>query len=93
MHRTVGESVFEIWLAAVELLAVDRDGVFVLTGPQATANWVQTRFGRLISQSCERAGRRVRFATPQERAAIQHTPHSASEAVVGEQSTIKRRVS
>ena len=84
---------FEIWLAPVELVAVARDGSLVLNGPEATASWVQTRFGRLISKCCDESGCRVRFASPQERVALQHRPQAAVSAVVGELVTMNRRVS
>jgi DnaA N-terminal domain len=93
MLNAVGESTFDIWLAPVELLAVDREGLLVLTGPKATLSWVQQRFGGLISDSCAQCGHRVRFASPRERAAIQHRPRAASSAAVGEQETMNRRVS
>jgi hypothetical protein len=89
----VGESTFEIWLSSVELVGVDRDGSLVLAAPAATSDWVQKRFGQLISHCCEESGRGVRFASPQERVAIQHMPETGSRAVVSEQSTMKRRVS
>jgi hypothetical protein len=91
--RTVGESTFEIWLAPIELAAVARDGSLVLNGPEATASWVRTRFGRLISECCEASGCRVRFASPQERVVIEHRLQAAVSAVVGEQATMNRRVS
>ena len=57
----------------------------MLAGPEDTLAWVQKRFGRLISRCCEQSGRRVRFASPQERVVLQHRPQRASSAVVGEQ--------
>jgi DnaA N-terminal domain len=93
MRRTVGESMFDIWLASVELAAVDREGSLVLAAPEVTLAWLQKRFGRLISRCCEQSGRGARFALPQERVAIQHRPQAAASAVVGEQATMNRRVS
>jgi hypothetical protein len=93
MRDAIGESTFEIWLSAVELVAVGREQALVLTAPEATLDWVQKRFGRLLSRCCEQSGRRFRFASPLERAAIQHTSETGSRAVVREQSTMNRRVS
>jgi hypothetical protein len=53
----VGESMFEIWLAAIELRAVDADGALVLVAPDATREWVQGRYQRLIAGAAEQLGR------------------------------------
>jgi hypothetical protein len=65
----VGESQFEIWLASLELRAVDRGAALVVIGPAETASWVRDRFGRLLARAAERTGREVRFADERERAA------------------------
>ena len=93
MRKTVGASGFEIWLSSIELVALDRDRSLVLTAPEATLSWVQTRFGRLISHCCEQSDGGVRFASTQERAALDHDRQSPSGAVEGEQSTMNRRAS
>ena len=67
---TVGGLMSDIWLAAVELLAVDPNGLLVLATPDVTSNWVEHSFGRFIAQACEHSGRGIRFASPPERAAM-----------------------
>jgi hypothetical protein len=92
MHEASGESAFDIWLARLELIAIDRAGSLVVSGPEATLRWVQQRFDRLIGDCGERAGRQVRFASEQERLAIENTPPNATSAGVRNQPT-NRRVS
>jgi hypothetical protein len=69
LAATVGESTFEIWLAPLELIAVDSAGAVLIAAPDATANWIRGRFGHLLSQCGEQAGCAVRLANPAERAA------------------------
>jgi hypothetical protein len=59
----VGESTFEIWLDAVEMLAVDTDGALVLDGPDGTRGWVRERYGGVIAGCAELAGATVKFAS------------------------------
>jgi hypothetical protein len=92
MHQAAGESTFEIWLSPLELVGVDLEGLLVLTGPEDTLGWVQKRFDRLISRCCEQAGRRARFASPQEQLVCRQPPRSSAPTVSG-QPTINRRVS
>jgi hypothetical protein len=91
MLGTVGESTFDIWLAPLELIALDAAGLLVLTGPVVLLSWVQKRFGPLISRSCEDCGRRVRFASPQERLAIESNPKPSTRS--SEEPMMNRRVS
>ena len=51
LAEAVGESRFEIWLAPLELVAVDRAGKLVIGAPPETAAWVWDRFGRMLSTS------------------------------------------
>jgi hypothetical protein len=86
LRETVGESTFEIWLAALELIAVDRDGTLVLSAPQATLGWLAQRFGRLLDRAAEDAGRRLRMADEVERAAaatLIQVIGASTEAVLG----------
>ena len=53
----VGESMFEIWLAAIELRAVDADGALIIVAPDATREWVRGRYERLIAGAAEELGR------------------------------------
>ena len=92
MREAAGEPAFGIWLSGLELVAVDVDGLLVLTGPQDTLAWLQRRFDRLISRCCVQAGRHLRFASPPEQLVICREPHRVS-APVSEQPTINRRVS
>ena len=52
LRRAVGESTYEIWLAALELKSV-RDGSVLVDAPAATHDWVSKRFGRIL-ESCAR---------------------------------------
>ena len=65
----VGESTFEIWLAPLELIAVDLQGTLVVSAPPETLGWVARRFGRILDSAAERAGRRLRIADELERQA------------------------
>ncbi len=63
----VGEGMFEIWLAPLELQAVDLDGTLVVFAPREAVSWVTRRFGRLLDSAAELAGRRLRVADELER--------------------------
>jgi hypothetical protein len=67
----VGHSTFEIWLAPLELLAVDLDGTLVISAPPETVSWVTRRFGRILDTAAERAGLRLRIADELERHAAE----------------------
>jgi len=75
--QAVGESAFEIWLAPLELIAVDFAGSLVIDTPDATRSWVQTRFGRLLERCAADAGRAIRFAEELERLALEPRPNAA----------------
>ena len=79
----VGESTFEIWLAPLELIAVDLEGALVVSAPRETVGWVARRFGRILDTAAERAGRRLRIADELERHAAEAlsptTPPSAAD--------------
>jgi DnaA N-terminal domain len=70
----VGESTFEIWMAQLELIAVDRDDSLVIDTPGATRDWVRTRFGRLLERCAADAGHAIRFAVELERLALEPRP-------------------
>jgi chromosomal replication initiator protein len=53
LRRVVGDSNYEIWLAALEVQAWDGDSL-VLQAPQPTQDWVSKRFGRIL-ETCIRA--------------------------------------
>ncbi|MBV8712371.1 MAG: chromosomal replication initiator protein DnaA [Solirubrobacterales bacterium] len=65
LRRVVGESMYELWLEPLELVAV-RDGKLVLVAPPATKAWVAERFGRLLDRCAKAAfgsDVRVEFST------------------------------
>jgi hypothetical protein len=68
--EAVGESMFEIWLEPLELIAVDTTGALLIAAPPATCAWVRTRYGRLLSQCAEREARELRLADESERRAF-----------------------
>jgi DnaA N-terminal domain len=70
----VGETTFEIWLARLQLIAVDRDGSLVIVTPEATRGWVRTRFGRSLERCAAQAGCIVRFGAEHERLAFALRP-------------------
>jgi len=70
LREAVGESVFAIWLEPIELIAVDSQDALVIAPPPATRDWVEKRFGRLLSECARRASRELRFANDAERVAF-----------------------
>ncbi len=70
LREAVGESMFEIWLEPLELIAVDTTGALLIAAPPATCAWVRTRYGRLLSQCAEREARELRLADESERRAF-----------------------
>jgi hypothetical protein len=66
LHRIVGESTFEIWLAPLELLAIDPTGCLLLSAPPATRAWVAARFGRAFERTGQSVGRELMLATDRE---------------------------
>jgi hypothetical protein len=80
--EAVGESMFEIWLEPLELIAVDTTGALLIAAPPATCTWVRTRYGRLLSQCAEREERELRLADESERRAFgpaDEHPESAAQ--------------
>lgn len=71
LARAVGASTFEMWLAPLQLIAVDSTtAALVLGGPSETLGWLEPRYGRLIERCAERIRRRVRIAGETERQAM-----------------------
>jgi DnaA N-terminal domain len=68
---TVGESMYEIWLAPLELIAVGAGDTLLVSAPTQTVDWVARRFGRILDRAAERAGRRLRVADELERRAAE----------------------
>ena len=80
LRRTVGDSVFEIWLSGIEL--VEWDGTTLsLQAPAATQAWVANRYERVLLR-CVRASfgtqAKIAFTTPA-RAARPATSRSAPD--------------
>lgn len=53
LRRTVGESIYDIWLAPLEVKAMD-GAQLLLEAPPATQAWVAKRFGRIV-ETCARS--------------------------------------
>ena len=53
LRRIVGDSTYEIWLAALQLSSI-RDDTVLVDAPAATYDWVAKRFGRILER-CARA--------------------------------------
>jgi DnaA N-terminal domain len=86
LREAVSESTFEIWLAPLELIAVDLEGALIIAAPAETAGWVTVRFGRLLDGAAQRAGHRVRLADEVERRAADLLASAAARASVGARS-------
>ena len=61
-RAAVGESTFEIWLERLALIAVDLERTLIVSVPTETVGWVACRFGRVLDDAAERAGRGLRVA-------------------------------
>jgi DnaA N-terminal domain len=81
LRELVGESMFEIWLDPVELIAVDPSGALVLDAPQATFSWLQHRYGRAVARCASDVSRSVRFAEEAERQALAEGSRASSSPV------------
>jgi hypothetical protein len=62
LREGVGESTFEIWLAPLELIAVDLAGTLIVSAPAETVGWVARRFGAVLGGAGQRADRSARIA-------------------------------
>lgn len=80
LREVVGDSMFEIWLDALELIALDPGGALVVDAPQATFSWLRHRYGRVIAGCAEEAARVIRFAEEAERQAFARTDAAAAPA-------------
>ena len=70
LREIVGDSMFEIWLEPLELIAVTSRGALVIDGPPLTFSWLQDRYGRVVARCAEEATRELRFAEEAERQAL-----------------------
>ena len=66
LESVVGQSTFAIWLAALQLIALDDGGTLLLACPPATRRWVAGRFAALLDRVGRSYGRGVRLATDRE---------------------------
>ena len=64
-HR-VGESTFEIWLAGLELVAVDAEDLLVIACDPSRRGWIATRFSALLDATGTAVGRGTRLTTDAE---------------------------
>ena len=81
LREIVGDSMFEVWLEPLELVAIDAQGALVVDAPPATFSWLRQRYGHLLSRCSEEASRRFRFAEEAERQAFAHREGAPSAAV------------
>jgi hypothetical protein len=70
VREIVGDSMFEIWLEPLELIAIDACGALVIDGPPLTFLWLQDRYGPVVARCAEDASRALRFAEEAERQAF-----------------------
>jgi hypothetical protein len=85
LRDAVGESTFGIWLAPLELIAVDVEGTPIVSAPTETVGWVARRFGwvarrfgRILDGAAQRAGCGLRIADGVERKAAEALAPAAS---------------
>ena len=74
LAERLSASQFEIWLAALALIAVDQAGVLLLSSPAAMRSWVKSRFGTLLDQTAGCVGRQLRLASEAEVRATSLSP-------------------
>jgi chromosomal replication initiator protein len=66
LRRMVGDSAYEIWLAAVELESWDGERL-ILSAPEPTQRWLSRRFGPALERSARQilgASAQVEFTSP-----------------------------
>ena len=66
LQHSVSESVFELWLEPVELVAADSAGCLLLACPSDTRSWVAERFGHLLERAGRSVSRQLKVATDRE---------------------------
>jgi len=66
LRQSVSESVFELWLKPVELVATDSAGCLLLACPTDTRSWVTARFGQLLERAGQSVRRQLRVASDRE---------------------------
>jgi hypothetical protein len=63
LESAVGAEMFAIWLAPLQLVGCDPDGVLLLACPAETRPWVCGRYSALLERISTPHGRRTRLAT------------------------------
>jgi hypothetical protein len=81
LRALVGDSMFEIWLDPLELIAIDQSGALVVDAPPATFSWLRHRYRRVIARCAEEASRALRFAEEPERKAFARDGRATSSPV------------
>jgi hypothetical protein len=66
LQHSVSDSVFELWLDPVELVAADSAGCLLLACPSDTRSWVAERFGHLLERLGRSVNRQLKVATDRE---------------------------
>jgi hypothetical protein len=66
LESVVGASMFEIWLAALDMVGCDDGGVLLLACPPAIRGWVAGRYGELLERVSRSHGRSARLTTDRE---------------------------
>ncbi len=66
LQRVVGETTFDIWLAGLELIAVDDCDQLLLSAPVGIRSWVSQRFAQTLDRAAAQSGRVLRLADENE---------------------------
>jgi len=66
VESVVDDSMFEIWLAPLELVGCDDSGVLLLACPPATRRWVAGRYAAVLERVARSRGRGARLASDRE---------------------------
>jgi hypothetical protein len=66
LESAVGGSMFTIWLAPLQLIALDDGAVLLLACPTATRQWVAGRYAAVLERIGRSHGRSARLATDRE---------------------------
>ena len=78
LRERLGASIFDIWLASFELVAVSRkDRALLIGGRPEAAVWVGGRYGRVLASLADFVGRPVRVISDRERQMLAHVSADA----------------
>jgi chromosomal replication initiator protein len=95
LRRVVGESTYEIWLAPLEVKAMD-SALLLLQAPPATQAWVAKRFGRILetcAQTVVGTAIHVAFTTATDAHTAQRNTPATAPPPVDRPSTFNPRYS